>query len=64
MMIGSRKINPGCPSKVLNTGTVEPRVAAKPRPTETMRYQGATTLRSRSPRMSMISRAAMGNTKR
>ena len=42
--------------------TEAPRVAAKPRPTKIIRYQGATTLCSSSPRMIRISTAATGNT--
>ena len=45
-----------------NTSTVAPRVAPKPSPTESIRYQGATTLRSSSPRMSRMITAATGNT--
>lgn len=44
------------------TTTVAPRLAVKPRPTDSIRYQGATRLRSNSARMIMISTAATGNT--
>ena len=44
------------------TSAVAPRVAPKPRPTEAMRYHGATRLRSNSARISAITSAATGKT--
>ena len=41
---------------------VAPRVAPKPRPTEAIRYHGATRLRSSSARMIMMTIAATGKT--
>ncbi len=42
--------------------TVAPRVAAKPSPTDTIRYNGATRLRSSRARITMITSAAIGKT--
>ena len=64
MITGSMNIRPECPWPSWKISTVAPSVAPKPRPTEAIRYQGATTLRSSSPRMSMISTAATGKTVR
>lgn len=63
MMVGNRKISPGSPAACWKMRTAVPKVAAKPSPTEIIRYQGATTLRSSSPTM-IIRTAASGNTTR
>ncbi len=55
-------IMPCSPLMFWNSRVEEPRVAVKPRPTEAIRYQGATTLRSWRARISRISRPAIGNT--
>lgn len=62
MITGSVKISPCSPWRCWNTSTVAPRVAAKPRNTGAIRYQGATRLRSSSASTSMITIAATGNT--
>ena len=62
MYMGSRNTSPACPASVWNTSTVAPSVAPKPSPTATIRYQGATRLRSSSMRISRMITAATGNT--
>ncbi len=62
MIRGSMNIRPECPAASWKINVAAPSVAAKPRLTDTIRYRGATTLRSSSPRMSMISSAATGKT--
>ena len=62
MYTGSRNTSPAWPRSSWNTSTLAPRVAPKPSPTEAIRYHGATTLRSSSPRMSKMMIAATGNT--
>jgi hypothetical protein len=62
MYTGSRNTSPASPLRVWNTSTLAPSVAANPRPTEAIRYHGATTLRSSRPRMSRMRIAAVGNT--
>ena len=62
MYIGRMNTSPACPARFWNTSTVAPRVAANPSPTDTIRYQGATRLRSSRPRMSKMMSAATGNT--
>jgi hypothetical protein len=62
MTIGRMKMRPLEPPKSWKTATAAPSVAAKPSPTAAIKYQGATRLCRRSPRMRRISTAATGNT--
>lgn len=53
---------PGSPRVCWKSSVAAPRVAAKPRPTESIRTTGASRLRRSSSRISAISAAATGKT--
>ncbi len=62
MITGSMNISPGWLPIRWKRIEVAPSVAPKPRATDSIRYQGATRLRSSSPRITMMHTAATGKT--
>ncbi|CAM5676066.1 hypothetical protein SALBM135S_09165 [Streptomyces alboniger] len=62
MITGSMNISPGWLPSCWKISDVAPSVAPKPSATDSIRYQGATRLRSSKPRMTMMASAATGKT--